>query len=70
MWNQYASEIEAVVDALRLARGMTYKVCRIYENMERDFKIADRHQIPTYLAADRMAEERIRQIAEVKKYAD
>ena len=46
------------------------KVSRIYENMERVFEIADRDQIPTYLAADRMAEERIRQIAEVKKYVD
>jgi leucine dehydrogenase len=38
--------------------------------MERVFEIADRDRIPTYLAADRMAEERIGQIAEVKKYAD
>ncbi len=43
------------------------KVSRIYENMERVFQIADRDQIPTYVAADRMAEERIRQIAEGKK---
>ena len=46
------------------------KVSRIYENMERVFEIADRDRIPTYLAADRMAEERIGQIAEVKKYVD
>jgi leucine dehydrogenase len=46
------------------------KVSRIYENMVRVFEIAERDQIPTYLAADRMAEERIRQIAEVKKYVD
>jgi len=46
------------------------KVSRIYENMERVFQIADRDHIPTYMAADRMAEERIRQIAEVKKYVD
>jgi leucine dehydrogenase len=46
------------------------KVLRIYENVERVFEIADRDRIPTYLAADRMAEERIRQIAEVKKYVD
>jgi leucine dehydrogenase len=46
------------------------KVSRIYENMERVFQIADRDQIPTYMAADRMAEERIRQIAQVKKYVD
>jgi leucine dehydrogenase len=46
------------------------KVSRIYENMERVFQIADRDQVPTYVAADRMAEERIRRIAEVKKYVD
>ena len=46
------------------------KVSRIYDNMNRVFKIADRDKIPTYLAADRMAEERIKQIAEVKKYRD
>ena len=46
------------------------KVSRIYQNMERVFEIADRDKIPTYLAADRMAEERIRKIAEVKKYRD
>lgn len=46
------------------------KVSRIYQNMERVFELADRDKIPTYLAADRMAEERIRKIAEVKKYVD
>jgi len=46
------------------------KVTRIYDNMVRVFEIADRDKIPTYLAADRMAEERIEQIAEVKKYID
>jgi len=46
------------------------KVSRIYQNMERVFEIADRDKIPSYLAADRMAEERIREIAEVKKYVD
>jgi leucine dehydrogenase len=46
------------------------KVSRIYENMQRVFEIADRDKIPTYLAADRMAEERILRIAEVKKYRD
>jgi leucine dehydrogenase len=46
------------------------KVSRIYDNMNRVFEIADRDKIPTYLAADRMAEERIKQIAEVKKYRD
>jgi leucine dehydrogenase len=46
------------------------KVARIYDNMQRVFEIADRDKLPTYQAADRMAEERIRQIAEVKKYVD
>lgn len=46
------------------------KVKRVYDNMMRVFEIADRDGIPTYLAADRMAEERIAQIAEVKKYID
>jgi leucine dehydrogenase len=46
------------------------KVDRIFENMERVFEIADRDGIPIYLAADRMAEERIQKIAQVKKYRD
>jgi leucine dehydrogenase len=46
------------------------KVARIYDNMQRVFEIADRDRLPTYQAADRMAEERISQIAEVKKYVD
>jgi leucine dehydrogenase len=46
------------------------KVSRIYDNINRVFEIADRDKIPTYLAADRMAEERIKQIAEVKKYVN
>jgi leucine dehydrogenase len=50
-------------------RGKT-KVARVYDNMQRVFEIADRDRLPTYQAADRMAEERIRQIAEVKKYVD
>lgn len=46
------------------------KVDRIFQNMERVFEIADRDGIPTYLAADRMAEERIQQISQVKKYCE
>jgi leucine dehydrogenase len=46
------------------------KVKRVYDNMMRVFEIAERDKIPTYRAADRMAEERIVQIAEVKKYVD
>lgn len=46
------------------------KVERIYENMQKVFEIADKDKIPTYLAANRLAEERIRQIAHVKKYVD
>jgi leucine dehydrogenase len=43
------------------------KVSRIYRNMQRVFEIADREGIPTYLAADRMAEERIHRITEVNR---
>jgi len=57
------------VGAVSHDRGRA-KVARIYENMQRVFEIADRDRIPTYLAADRLAEERIRQIAKVKKYRD
>lgn len=46
------------------------KVARIYDNMQRVFEIADRDKLPTCQAADRMAEERISQIAEVKKYVN
>ncbi len=46
------------------------KVSRIYGNMEKIFEIAERDSIATYLAADRMAEERIRQIGLVKRYVD
>jgi leucine dehydrogenase len=65
-----------IYDTDRLAVGSVShergkeKVSRICQNMERVFEIADRDKIPTYLAADRMAEERIREIAEVKKYVD
>lgn len=38
------------------------KVEQIYSNLERVFTISKRDQIPTYLAADRMAEERIKSI--------
>jgi len=46
------------------------KVAGIYENMQQVFEIAERDNIPTYLAADRMAQERIDRIAAVKKYRD
>lgn len=46
------------------------KVSRIYENMRRVFEISERDKVPTYIAADRIAEERIAKIAEVKKYVD
>jgi len=52
-----------------LERGKA-KVDRIFQNMERVFEITDRDDIPTYRAADRMAEERIQQIAQVRKYRD
>lgn len=44
------------------------KVSRIYEIMERLIEISKQKKIPTYIAADRLAEERIRKMAEVKKY--
>jgi leucine dehydrogenase len=43
------------------------KVARIYQNIEKVFEIAKRDGIPTYKAADRMAEERIAKIGAVKK---
>jgi leucine dehydrogenase len=46
------------------------KVARIYQNMEKVLDISKRDGIPTYKAADSMAEERIRAISEVKKYID
>ncbi|RLB33532.1 MAG: leucine dehydrogenase [Deltaproteobacteria bacterium] len=46
------------------------RVSRIYFNMEKVFQIADRDNIPTYLAADRMAEERIQQVSKIKQYCD
>ncbi len=44
------------------------KVSRIYQTMEMLIELSKREKIPTYRAADRLAEERIRKIAEVKKY--
>lgn len=44
------------------------KVLRIYQTMERVIEISKENKIPTYLAADRLAEERLRYMAEVKKY--
>ena len=44
------------------------KVSRIYQTMEQIIQISKQEKIPTYLAADRLAEERIRKVAEVKKY--
>lgn len=46
------------------------KVSRIYQTVERLIEISKREKIPTYLAADRLAEERMKSIAEVKKYGD
>ncbi|GIO00182.1 Glu/Leu/Phe/Val dehydrogenase [Brevibacillus laterosporus] len=43
------------------------KVETIYDNMNRVFEIADRDNIPTYKAADRMAEERIARLARSRK---
>lgn len=38
------------------------KIEQIYSNIERVFEISKRDKIPTYVAADRMAEERIRRV--------
>ena len=46
------------------------KVARLYQTMEKVIDISKRNGIPTHRAADRMAEERIRAIAEVRKYID
>jgi len=46
------------------------KVARIYRTMEKVIDISKRDGNPTYRAADRMAEERIRAISEVRKYVD
>ena len=46
------------------------RVSRIYQTMERLIEISKTEKIPTYLAADRLAEERIRKVAEVKKYGE
>lgn len=50
-------------------RGRT-KVARLYRTMERVIDISKRDGIPPHRAADRMAEERIRAISEVRKYVD
>lgn len=44
------------------------KVSRIYRTMEQIIAIAKKENIPTNGAADRMAEQRIRTMKEVKKY--
>ncbi len=42
------------------------KVEQIYHNLEKVFAISKRDRIPTYLAADRMAEERIKKVKNVR----
>jgi glutamate dehydrogenase/leucine dehydrogenase len=80
-WN-YANEEEAMIDALRLSRGMTYtggvlsggadlfgwspekvrtEVLAIYATLLSIFEIAKAEGIPTYKAADRLAECRLRE---------
>jgi leucine dehydrogenase len=62
----------AIFDADRLRKGGFNRerawanVDRIYDRIERVFEIADRDTIPYYQAADRMAEERIRAINDVR----
>ena len=63
----------AIYDADRLIgefnaeRGRA-KVARIYQNTEEVIGIAKQRGIPTYKAADIMAEERIKSISAVKRY--
>jgi leucine dehydrogenase len=40
---------------------------QIYGNTKRVFEIADKQKIPTYIAADRLAEERVEGIGQIKK---
>lgn len=51
---------------LNAARGMN-KVSKIYERMHRVIAISKSEKIPTYLAADRMAEERIARARAIKR---
>ncbi len=43
------------------------KIEQIYDNIQRVFEISKRDNIPSYLAADRMAEERIESIGKIRK---
>jgi leucine dehydrogenase len=63
----------AVYDADRLGRTVnieraTKKVARIYQTTEKVFNIAKKKGIPTYRAADILAEERIKAISGVKRF--
>jgi leucine dehydrogenase len=55
------------VGGVNYERGKA-KVAQIYQTMEQIIQISKQEKVPTYLAADRLAEERIRKVAEVKKY--
>lgn len=46
------------------------KVARIYQRVEELIKIAERDKVPTYRAADILAEERIKTISKVKRHWD
>lgn len=43
------------------------KTKRVYDNLKQVYKIAKRDKIPTYLAADRLAEERIKMVTKLKQ---
>lgn len=43
------------------------KTKRVYDNLKRVFQIAKRDKIPTYMAADRLAEERMKTIAKLRQ---
>jgi leucine dehydrogenase len=47
-------------------RGMS-KVAKIYERMKQVIQVANAQNMPTYLAADRIAEERIAQARAIKR---
>jgi leucine dehydrogenase len=60
---------DRLVGGVNLERGRQ-KVARIYQNTEKVIRIAQRDGIPTYRAADIMAEERIQEIGHIRRYKD
>jgi leucine dehydrogenase len=65
----------AVYDADRLVGGVNLdrgkqKVARIYQTTETVIELAQEKGIPTYRAADRVAEKRLEAIRHIKRYWD